>query len=228
MISDHHELLDQFCLDPTAQEALNAFVRVIRIKEPETYLHSVHTAEFLVEIIRSMHLDPKVGLFAGLLHDYGKVQCDPAILHKKTDFTPEDLEHVTQHVLDGYRALRGLFDFTAEVILWHHRFQARPYPDFEPPPLHDYSTGTRVMIPLYGRLLAIADFYEATHRRNDRYGEMDGVAIRRIVEEHNRDLATLVTELYGRGIFDDTLGTGYAGAASPPTNMGESSPTAKG
>lgn len=205
----HTELAERFDLTPEASEALDAFVSIIRIKDLETYEHSVKVTKLLIEILEIMHLDPKVGLFTGLLHDIGKVQSDLYILRKKENFTEADLQSISRHVLDGHRILRGLFDFTADVILWHHEFQKIPYPRRMPKESHDYSTSTKILIPLYGRLLALADFYEAVHRPNDRYPAMSGIQIREIVEIQNEDLKVLVGDLYEAGIFDESLGTGY-------------------
>ena len=207
---DHRKLYGEVEISVPSRDALDASVRFIEIKSPETYDHSVRTARICIRILETMHLDRKVGLFTGLLHDFGKVQCNPEVLNKKSGFSIEDLEHVSEHVLDGYRAMRGLFDFTAEVILWHHCFQANSYPkDDPPPPLHDYSAGTSVMIPMYGRILALSDFYDAIHRNNDKHGIVSGEKIREIIENNNRDLLTLVSDLYDCCIFDESLGTDY-------------------
>lgn len=201
--------MSRFDLKPEVRTSLAAFVAIIRLKDPETYEHSVRVARIGIAIAEAMHLDPKVLLFAGLLHDIGKVLSDITILRKKENFTAKDLKHVSEHVLDGYRMLRGLFDFTADVIVWHHEFQRLPYPHRMPKVLHDYSVSTKVLIPLYGRILALADFYEAVHRPNDRYPAMTGAEIKEIVEMQNEDMKVLVSDLYAAGIFDERLGTAY-------------------
>lgn len=208
-MDDLQDLLDRFDIAPQAKDSLMAFVAVIRLKDPETYEHSLRVAKLGVEIAEVMHLDPKVLLFAGLLHDIGKVLSDLEVLRKKENFTQGDLKHVSLHVLDGYRMLRGLFDFTADVIVWHHEFQRNPYPATRPKPLHDYKMGTFILIPMYGRLLALADFYEAVHRPNDRYGPQNGKALREVVQNENADLQVLVSDLYRMGVFDERLGTAY-------------------
>jgi hypothetical protein len=108
------------------------------------------------------------------------------------------------HVMDGYRLIRGQFDFSAEVILWHHRFQHNGYPADMPALLHEYSQGTRVMIQFYGRLLALADGFDAFHRVNEKYTPVDGPVgewIREKMLEHNPDQRVLVQELYDASVF---------------------------
>ena len=151
-----------------------------------------------------MHLDEKAALYAGLLHDLGKAQTNPATLKKTSGWTEEDAQEIRSHVMDGYRMIRGHFDFSAEVILWHHRFQPNSYPGETPIPLHDYSQGTKVMIPLFGRILALADHFDALHRVNSKFVKDEqpvGDMIKKQMFGHNPDQRVLIEELYKAGIL---------------------------
>jgi putative nucleotidyltransferase with HDIG domain len=184
---------------------INTFTRVLKLKDRPTYEHSVRVALLSCKIAEFMHLDQKASFYAGMLHDVGKSQTNPTTLKKTSGWTSEDSTEIMNHVMDGYRLIRGEFDFSAEIILWHHRFQANTYPAESPPLLHEYCCGTRVMIPFFGRVLALADQFDALHRVNDKFGTNGELSIGKTVKqrmfEHNIDQRVLVKELFDSGIF---------------------------
>ena len=185
-----------------------AFLEPLRLKNDSTrfhYRHSLRVGLKCAEIARFLHIDEKALFYPGLLHDLGKLLVNPETLGKKDGWTIEDSREMISHVLDGYRTLRGCLDFTAEVIIWHHWFQLNGYPDVIPPPLHEYSRGTKVNIAYYGRLLALADCYDAFHRVNDKFGALTGEEIKTRMLESNPDQRHLVNELYEAGIFSTHL-----------------------
>jgi HD-GYP domain-containing protein (c-di-GMP phosphodiesterase class II) len=143
-------------------------------------------------------------LFAGALHDIGKALLPLRVLGKTDEWTALDQRIMQRHVLDGYRLLRDRFDFSGEVMLWHHRFQVRGYPKRLPPPLHRYSTATRVLIMEYGRLLALADVYDALHRSNSRskHGGLSAEEIKEKMLEYNPDRRPLIHALYASGVLE--------------------------
>ena len=179
-------------------DEVRTFLGLLKLKDTATYEHSIRVGLVSRAIARCMHLDQKPAFYAGLLHDCGKAQTNPATLKKTSGWTPADTAEIMSHVVDGYRLLRGQFDFTAEIILWHHRFQPNSYPALMPPPIHDYGAGTRVMIPMFGRILAIADQYDACHRVNERT-PADRTKIGETIKEQmiagNPDQRVLIEEL---------------------------------
>ncbi|HEU5114786.1 MAG TPA: HD domain-containing protein [Candidatus Paceibacterota bacterium] len=185
------------------QRAISGFLAPLRIKDPATYEHSLRVGLLARRIAAFMHLDGKAGFYAGLLHDVGKTLTSLSTLQKTDGWTPADAEEIKSHVMDGHRFLRGTFDFTAEVILWHHRFQPGAYPETLPSSLHRYSPGTQILIPVYGRILSIADSFDAAHRGNDRFGgaALNGEDIKRKMLEWNKDQAILIKDLYESGIL---------------------------
>jgi hypothetical protein len=92
--------------------------------------------------------------WAGLLHDVGKLDVDPAILNKKGRLTPEEWEHVKLHPARSDRWLGGLTPWLGEWALaasqHHERFDGHGYP---------YGLkGTK--ISLAGRIVAVADAFD--------------------------------------------------------------------
>ena len=189
------------------QRDTTAFLEPLRIKDPETHKHSLRVGLLTSSLCEFMHIDAKAGLYAGLLHDIGKSQIRLATLRKTDGWTLADSEDMKSHVMDGYRILRDYFDFTAEVIIYHHRFQPNKYPEIIPLALHDYSEGTRVRIPLLGRLLSLADVFDALHRINDKHDTetLTGEAIKQKMLEYNPDQRTFISEAYGAEIFTTSI-----------------------
>ena len=184
---------------------ITSFLAVVRIKDDATYRHSVRVGLVASLIGEFMHLDAKALLYAGLLHDVGKALTPLSTLQKTDGWTPRDAEEMTRHVTDSFRMLAGVFDFSAEITLYHHRFQKNGYPETLPEPLHGYSEGTRVVFAFLGRVVALADVYDALHRVNSKFGALDGGQIKARMIQFNPDQRRLVEELYEAGIFTTVI-----------------------
>jgi putative nucleotidyltransferase with HDIG domain len=183
--------------------AIQAFLAPLSVKGDEGvfhYEHSLRVGILCARIAQWMLLDPKPLLFAGLLHDIGKALVDPKLLGKTDKWTKKDQKAIEPHVMDGFKLLRGKFDFSAQIIVEHHRFQPCAYPKEPSTMLHPYSHKTEVMIGFYSRLLALADSFDAMHRVNSR-GALTGQQIHDKLIEYNPDLAITINNLYSLGIF---------------------------
>jgi len=98
--------------------------------------------------------------WAGLLHDIGKLAVPEEILIKPGRLTPEEWLQVQRHPAVGSDLLRtissGLEPIAAAVRAHHERWDGSGYPD--------RLAGEE--IPLAGRIVAVADVYDAlTHSR---------------------------------------------------------------
>ncbi len=167
------------------QELLAARTTIIQVvsslvenRDPETGNHVRRTQTYvrlLAEQLRADH--PQIWGFsneqldvvcsAAPLHDVGKVGISDAILFKPDRLTPEEFEIVKQHTVIGYTALsvtdngeKGvvpILRMAAEIALTHHeRWDGRGYPN----------ALRGEQIPRSGRLMALADVYDAliSHR----------------------------------------------------------------
>lgn len=112
---------------------------------------------------------------AAPLHDIGKIAISDSILLKTGPLTPEESETMKTHALVGARLLSGstsrLLQMAGEIASSHHeRWDGNGYP-----------RGLRAQeIPLLGRVVAIADVFDAlTHRRPYR----DAWPVERAVDE---------------------------------------------
>ena len=114
---------------------------------------------------------------AAMLHDVGKVAISDLILKKPGKFTDEEYEKMKMHTLLGaqlFRGARSEFDEIAEeVALNHHeRWDGKGYPGHvdittgKPLTGHKDGNGKALgkkedEIPLFGRIVALADVYDA-------------------------------------------------------------------
>ncbi len=194
-------------ISKTNQNHLEGILAPLKDKSPITHFHYEHSLRvglLALDIGNFIHHEAKPLLFAGALHDLGKCQTCLDVLGKVDTWSEADQEEMKHHVIDGYRLLRGRFDLTAEVMLWHHKFQDEGYPKVLPPFLHDYRETTKLLIREYGRIVAIADVYDALHRVNEKSGGSEPLTSAEIkikMFEYNRDRKKLITALYDAGIL---------------------------
>jgi HD-GYP domain-containing protein (c-di-GMP phosphodiesterase class II) len=130
---------------------------------------------------------------AAMLHDVGKVAISDLILKKPGRFTPEEYEIMKQHTLFGARLFGEMYsDIDAaamDVTLNHHeRWDGNGYPGYLDPltgtALPGYEGADGVArgkkgeeIPLFGRIVAIADVYDALSNKRCYKEAWDIVAV---------------------------------------------------
>ena len=162
-------------------------IRMAELRDPkETGSHVNRVAGYAVEIYD--HWAFKRGIpekdrekqkdllkLAAMLHDVGKVAISDVILKKPGRFTPEEYKVMQTHVVYGAKLFddpQSDFDgIAAEVALTHHEnWDGTGYPGWVDPItgkiLHKGKDGKprprkREEIPLWGRIVAIADVYDA-------------------------------------------------------------------
>jgi len=145
---------------------------MIESRDAVTGGHVERTQHYLRELIGGLN---KVGLYqdelrkwdaelmieASQLHDVGKIAISDSILKKPGSLTPEEFERMKQHVEFGVNILKGMGSETpganflrhAKIIIetHHEKWDGSGYPK---------GLAGRD-IPLPGRLMAIADTYDA-------------------------------------------------------------------
>ena len=146
---------------------IRALVSTVEAKDPYTCGHSERVALYgkrLAEEVGYDQKDCELIYLTGLVHDVGKIAVSDAILNKPGLLTEEEFEEIKRHPDEGWAILRGLeqLQYVLPGVLHHHeRFDGKGYPDCL----------SEEEIPLDGRVLAVADAYDAmTSNRAYRQG----------------------------------------------------------
>ena len=137
---------------------MKSFVVAIEEKDIYTRGHSERVNRCALKIGNALDLDEnemKSLNFASLLHDIGKIGIpEEGILNKPGPLTDEEFSVITQHPVKGYKILKPikqLKDCLPGILYHHERLDGKGYPKGIP--------GSK--IPLYARIIAVADTYDA-------------------------------------------------------------------
>jgi putative two-component system response regulator len=128
-------------------------------KNPGIGGHIRRVSDYSTAIARSMELaadEVAVIRYASMMHDMGKMAVREGILDKDTPLTAEERKEIERHALIGGRIFEGsvfpLVKAASEIALSHHeKYDGTGYP-----------RGLKGSdIPLYGRIVAVADHFDA-------------------------------------------------------------------
>jgi HD-GYP domain-containing protein (c-di-GMP phosphodiesterase class II) len=144
-------------------ESVCTLAAMVEFRDPDIRWHVRRISGYSEVLARSAGLDAaqvRLVRLASPLHDVGKVGIPPSILFKPGKLTDEEFLVTKEHTSIGHQVLRGtglpLLDMAADIALSHHeRFDGGGYPG----QLHGTS------IPLPGRIVAIADVFDALTTR---------------------------------------------------------------
>lgn len=142
--------------------SLEALTRSLEAKDEYTKGHSERVAQLTTSFVESIELKrewfEKLQI-ASSLHDIGKIGVREAILNKPARLTEEEYEHVKKHSALSERIVKPIIqdvDIIQGIRHHHERFDGKGYPDGL----------ARDKIPLAGRIIALADAFDAmtSHR----------------------------------------------------------------
>ena len=183
--------------------AVSALFQKLEAKDADTFYHSLRVGMLVEQISRLFGIESDDLLIAGYLHDIGKLETPTETLQKKTAWTTGDMEIMKNHVMAGYKILTDNgFAAAADIMVLHHKFQKAYYPKIIPAPKTN-SGGEISCINLCGRLLALADCYDALRRVNSRSKgkALSDSEIQGKMFELNPCLGITIERLYEAGIF---------------------------
>ncbi|MBI4559259.1 MAG: HD domain-containing protein [Candidatus Hydrogenedentes bacterium] len=166
-------------LEQAYQDTLIVLANAIELRDHYTVGHTWRVTNFALEIARQLGWSDeqqKICQMGGVLHDVGKIAIDDAILRKPGKLTDEEYAKMKVHPERGARLMRDI-EFLVPLIpyaLYHHeRYDGRGYP---------YGLKGED-IPLEGRLLAVADTFDAmTSNRPYRKGLDPEIAIAEVIK----------------------------------------------
>lgn len=136
---------------------VRTLVSAVEAKDQYTCGHSERVALYGKRLAAEMGYDEEACellYLTGLLHDVGKIAINDAILNKPDRLTDEEFAEIQRHPEEGWKILQELqqLSYVLPGVLHHHeRMDGKGYPD-----------GLQQLdIPLDGRILAVADAYDA-------------------------------------------------------------------
>lgn len=168
------------------RELAEAYLDTVRtivhaVEERDSYLqgHSERVAHLAMAIGRQMELpdsDIRKLELGGLLHDVGMVGVSGDIVRNPRELTHEEFEQVKEHPRTGKRMIEDVPYLRQAIphVLYHHeRFDGGGYPDA-------LRGGD---IPLAGRIIAVADVFDALTQDRPQRKKLDLAAAVKTIEE---------------------------------------------
>ncbi|MEI6207562.1 MAG: HD domain-containing phosphohydrolase [Desulfuromonadales bacterium] len=150
---------------------------------------------------------------SAMLHDVGKVAISDMILKKPGRFTPEEFQVMKLHTLFGANLFADIysdFDESAAIVAisHHERWDGKGYPGYidphtqQPLPGHETETGAArgkmgEEIPVFGRIVALADVYDALScRRCYKEAWDESEVVQNISEESGKQFDPELVEVF--------------------------------
>lgn len=142
------------------QSYFSTLAAALDARDPYTAGHSLRVADYSLTIGREIGMSSSeldVLKRAALLHDIGKIGIRDTVLLKEGRLTEEEFESIKTHPVLGENILKqiepaeAMSDILPGVRSHHEHFNGRGYPDG----LSGYH------IPMLGRIIAIADSFDA-------------------------------------------------------------------
>jgi HD-GYP domain-containing protein (c-di-GMP phosphodiesterase class II)/ligand-binding sensor protein len=136
---------------------LGALSSAVDAKDPYTHGHSRRVAEYAVTAARDMDFSSKfitMLKIAGQLHDFGKIGVKEHILTKQSRLTDAEKAAMNEHPVIGAQILskfKSFADIVPGIRHHHEHYDGMGYP-----------SGLKGEdIPMVGRIIAVADAYDA-------------------------------------------------------------------
>jgi HD-GYP domain-containing protein (c-di-GMP phosphodiesterase class II) len=162
-------------------DTIKAIAATIDARDGYTHRHSERVAAFTAQIAVEMGLtesERQTAELSALLHDVGKIAVPDSILNKPGRLTVEEFAEMQKHPLHGAQILGNIQSATVKAVLpgvqYHHeRWDGTGYPE-----------GLKAeAIPFLGRLLGVADFYDALTSARSYRGAMPATEAIKLIQD---------------------------------------------
>jgi HD-GYP domain-containing protein (c-di-GMP phosphodiesterase class II) len=140
-------------------DTIKAIAATIDARDGYTHRHSERVAALTAQLALELGLsesERQTAELSALLHDVGKIAVPDSILNKPGKLTPEEFAEMRKHPQHGAQILGNIQSPTIEAVLpgvhsHHEKWDGTGYPE-----------GLKAdAIPFLGRLLCVADVYDA-------------------------------------------------------------------
>ena len=176
-------------------EIVEAFAKIIDLKDRYTNGHSTRVAEYTVMLARELGFsDEEVQNYynIALMHDIGKIGVPDEVLNKPGKLTDEEYEEFKSHTTRGYDALDEI-SLMPELAIgagYHH----------ERPDGKGYPTGLKgAEIPRVAQIISVADTFDAMYSDRPYRKKMDfDKVVETIKEVSGTQLASDVVDAFLR------------------------------
>jgi putative nucleotidyltransferase with HDIG domain len=183
-------------------DTIKAIAATIDARDGYTHRHSERVAALTGQLARELGLNDdqrETAELSALLHDVGKIAVPDSILNKPGKLTAEEYAEMQKHPVHGARILGNIQSATVKAVLpgvqYHHeKWDGTGYPE-----------GLKGdAIPFLGRLLGVADFYDAlTSARAYRGAMPAGQAVEMVQKgagtHFDPAVAAALVRIYDRG-----------------------------
>jgi putative two-component system response regulator len=185
-------------LEAAQMEIIERLARAAEFRDDNTGQHTERVGQMAAVLARHMSLpDSLISLIrrAAPLHDVGKIGIPDSVLLKLGKLTPDEFELVKTHTTIGARILSGsryaLLRLAEEIAFSHHeRWDGSGYVGL---------TGDQ--IPLAGRIVAVADVFDAlTQKRPYKAAWPVADAVAEIDRQKGRQFDPIVVDAFMRVI----------------------------
>lgn len=182
-------------LDASQREVVQRLAAAAEYRDDNTGKHVERVGNMAAELALAVGIEPEAVELLRLsakLHDIGKIAIPDSILYKPGPLTTEEREVMETHTTVGFNILsQGSSDLTrtAQLIArsHHEKWNGKGYPDG--------LAGSD--IPIYGRLVAVADVYDAlVSKRPYKRPFLPEKARAIILDESGRHFDPLIVEAF--------------------------------
>jgi HD-GYP domain-containing protein (c-di-GMP phosphodiesterase class II) len=183
-------------------DTIKAIAATIDARDGYTHRHSERAAALTSRLAVEMGLseaERQTAELSALLHDVGKIAVPDVILNKPGKLTPEEFAEMQKHPLHGAQILGNIHSSTIHAVIpgvqYHHeKWDGTGYPE-----------GLKGdAIPFLGRLVGVADFYDAVTSPRAYRGAMSGTAAIKLIADGSGThfdpaVAAAAVRLFDRG-----------------------------